>query len=87
MTQKTSYNLTHTLDYKNGYPIKHIHLPQDGEGKSLDSLLQTVGSDPWITYGEGNVYGDEEQGVQKKGKTDTFVPAHVAFDKVVCITI
>ncbi|KAJ3047590.1 EF-hand domain-containing protein 1 [Rhizophlyctis rosea] len=82
-TTKTNFHVTHTLDYKNGYPIKHIHLPKDGEGKSLDSLLQSVGSDPWITYGEGNVYGDEEQGVQKKGKTDTFIPAHVAFDKVV----
>lgn len=53
--------------------------------------MQTVGSDPWITYGEGNVDGDEvdggvgtKKGVKGKG-ADVFVPAHVAFDKVVSV--
>lgn len=47
-------------------------------------MLETVGSDPWITY------GDDLETVRCGGKgascgvdVNRFVPAHVAFDKVV----
>ncbi|KAJ3096418.1 EF-hand domain-containing protein 1 [Phlyctochytrium planicorne] len=82
---KTDYRKPHTLDYRNGYavqgrPILGIGLDPielDGEPMTPEDLLaaMSLGSDPKITYGEKQYHN--------KDVTPRFVPAHVAFDKVV----
>ncbi|KAI9105391.1 hypothetical protein DFS34DRAFT_574438 [Phlyctochytrium arcticum] len=84
---KTDFRVRHTLEYKNGYPVRHIDLPPDL--RSPQQLLQFMGSEPRITYGEENVGHDDRRmktgggGAKKVVEESKFVPAHVAFDKVV----
>ncbi|KAJ3192284.1 EF-hand domain-containing protein 1 [Irineochytrium annulatum] len=83
---KTDFRKPHSLDYNNGYavqrrPVVGIGLdPIDLSGLDQltpEELLEAmeIGSDPRITY------GDKQH--QNKSTTPRFVPAHVAFDKVV----
>ncbi|KAI8825058.1 uncharacterized protein EV422DRAFT_617490 [Fimicolochytrium jonesii] len=78
---KNDFRVPHTLDYKNGYAIKHIELPPDL--KSPHQLLKSVGSDPRITYdGHLDLERERRRGGAEAGE-GKFVPAHVVFDKVV----
>ncbi|KAJ3101596.1 EF-hand domain-containing protein 1 [Phlyctochytrium bullatum] len=82
---KTDYRKPHTLDYINGYSVQFR--PRLGVGlepiehemdmASPEELLKamSVGSDPKITYGDKRYHNKET--------VPRFVPAHVAFDKVV----
>ncbi|KAI8908804.1 hypothetical protein DFJ77DRAFT_129954 [Powellomyces hirtus] len=75
---KTDFRVRHTLDYKNGYALRHVDLPADL--RSPEMLLHTsggVGADPWITYHDRNPQPTDNVG------SVPFVPAHVLFDKVV----
>ncbi|KAI8803222.1 hypothetical protein BJ742DRAFT_857699 [Cladochytrium replicatum] len=79
---KTDYRKAHTLNYLNGYAvqfqptlgigldfIEHARLP------SPEQLVKAAGEDPRITYGDKQFH--------TKPMKPRFVPAHVAFDKVV----
>ncbi|KAJ3020680.1 EF-hand domain-containing protein 1 [Thoreauomyces humboldtii] len=77
---KNDFRVRHTLDYKNGYALRHVDLPPDLKSPEYLLRLPTgVGADPWITYGDR-----PPQASDHTGRTP-FVPAHVLFDKVVCI--
>ncbi|KAI9325977.1 hypothetical protein DFJ73DRAFT_965443 [Zopfochytrium polystomum] len=80
---KTDFRKAHTLDYLNGYaiqpnpilgigltPIPHSQLSGPAE------LLAKIKSDPRLTYGS-------KQHHHAAATIPRFVPAHVAFDKVV----
>jgi hypothetical protein len=80
--QKTDYRKPHSLDYRNGYaiqrqPILGIGLEPLEDGFPLDpvELLNEIQADPHITYGNKQFHHTPT--------TPRFVPAHVAFDKVV----
>lgn len=79
---KTDYRKPHSLDYRNGYAIQNV--PQLGIGllplesgriPDADDLLNEMQSDPRLTYGDKRYH--------RVASTPRFVPAHVAFDKVV----
>ena len=72
------------MDYRNGYAIQNV--PQLGIGllplesgriPDADDLLNEMQSDPRLTYGDKRYH--------RVASTPRFVPAHVAFDKVVSI--
>ena len=76
--QKTRFHVSNTLKYRNGYPQQHP--PTVGLGgerlkynqlseAELDELANKV---PTLTYGQA-----------KQAPPETFVPAHLAFDKKV----
>ncbi|KAJ3395881.1 EF-hand domain-containing protein 1 [Lobulomyces angularis] len=83
--QSSDYRKPHSLGYKNGYPIQKLQLlgiglePIDINTQllntSADQLLQSLGSDPKLTYGDKRFHA--------KPITPRFVPAFVALDKVV----
>ncbi|KAJ3166475.1 EF-hand domain-containing protein 1 [Geranomyces variabilis] len=74
---KTDFRLQHTLDYKNGYALRHVELPPDLKSPEVLLMMQNgVGADPWITYGDRPRTDADDRG-------KAFVPAHVVFDKVV----
>ena len=72
----------HSLGYVNGYatqpqPILGIGLQQLSIATSAtaEELLARIGSDPNLVYGNKRFFAKEP--------ANQFVPAHVAFDKVV----
>ena len=79
--QKHDFRKPHSLGYKNGYPIQIT--PKLGIGlEELETtvptpqeLLAAAGNNPSITYGDKQFHTPI--------KAPRFVPAHVAFDKVV----
>ncbi|KAJ3303625.1 EF-hand domain-containing protein 1 [Blyttiomyces sp. JEL0837] len=79
---KTDYRKPHSLDYRNGYavqrqPVLGIGLEpvEVGQLPDAEELLKEMQSDPQLTYGEKRYH--------KTVINPRFVPAHVAFDKVV----
>ncbi|KAI9209172.1 uncharacterized protein BJ171DRAFT_560984 [Polychytrium aggregatum] len=79
---KYDYRKPHSLDYVNGYAVQRAPLLGIGltplEERQLPSpeeLMSTMGTDPKITYGSKQYH--------TKKLEPRFVPAHVAFDKVV----
>lgn len=81
--QKHDFRKPHSLGYKNGYPTQIT--PKLGIGlttievnqlPSPEQLLNEAGNSPDITYGDKRFH--------KQLQAPRFVPAHVAFDKVVC---
>ncbi|KAJ3220241.1 EF-hand domain-containing protein 1 [Dinochytrium kinnereticum] len=86
LKQKTDYRKPHSLDYINGYAVQSqptLGIGLDpieigsGQPATPEELLaaMTLGSDPKITYGDKQFHNKEV--------VPRFVPAHVAFDKVV----
>ncbi|KAJ3413555.1 EF-hand domain-containing protein 1 [Chytridiales sp. JEL 0842] len=79
---KTDYRKPHSLDYRNGYavqrqPLLGIGLEPLSDNLPLDpeELLKELQADPQMTYGNKQFH--------TALSTPRFVPAHVAFDKVV----
>ncbi|TPX32330.1 hypothetical protein SmJEL517_g04501 [Synchytrium microbalum] len=79
---KTDFRKAHTLDYKNSYALqKQVRLSIGGVAHqahiqpSAQDLLQWSGKDPAITYGDKQFHAPKVE--------PRFVPAYVAFDKVV----
>ncbi|KAI8855229.1 hypothetical protein BC829DRAFT_438644 [Chytridium lagenaria] len=82
---KTDYRKPHSLDYINGYAVQSQprlgigleSIELGSEPATPEELLaaMSVGSDPRITYGDKQFHNKEV--------IPRFVPAHVAFDKVV----
>ena len=78
MLQKTRYHVSNTLKFKNGYAQQHS--PVVGLGGDMLTANQLSESDldelankmPTLTYGQA-----------KQSPPETFVPAHLAFDKKV----
>ncbi|KAJ3072372.1 EF-hand domain-containing protein 1 [Podochytrium sp. JEL0797] len=80
---KTDFRKPHSLDYRNGYaiqpsPLLGIGLTPLSTHEEIDpqDLLAQIQSDPAITYGDKQFH-------QSTLPTPRFIPAHVAFDKVV----
>ncbi|KAJ3379728.1 EF-hand domain-containing protein 1 [Entophlyctis sp. JEL0112] len=81
---KTDYRKPHSLGYKNGYPIQPQpvlgigleKLATDTHDVDPEHLLAQIQSDPAITYGNKQFH-------TMGAETPRFIPAHVAFDKVV----
>ncbi|XP_048358965.1 EF-hand domain-containing protein 1 isoform X2 [Sphaerodactylus townsendi] len=77
-SQKTAFHRSQTLNYKNGFAIKH--LPTVGIGRerlhvnqlSQAELDELSNKRPTLTYGQ-----------PKQAPPSDFIPAHVAFDKKV----
>ncbi|KAJ3078120.1 EF-hand domain-containing protein 1, partial [Quaeritorhiza haematococci] len=84
LLQQVDYRKVHTLDYKNGYSIQKV--PMLGVGlkpiettkpPKVEDLAATLGSEPALTY------RDKRFHAKNRDDMPQFVPAHVAFDKVV----
>ncbi|ORY36745.1 hypothetical protein BCR33DRAFT_663939 [Rhizoclosmatium globosum] len=80
---KTDFRKPHSLDYRNGYaiqpqPLLGIGLEPIETNEKIDpyALLEQIQSDPAITYGDKQFH-------KASLPAPRFVPAHVAFDKVV----
>ncbi|KAI9349622.1 hypothetical protein BDR26DRAFT_852481 [Obelidium mucronatum] len=80
---KTDFRKPHSLDYRNGYaiqpqPLLGIGLDPIETNETIDpnALLEQIQSDPAITYGDKQFH-------KASLPTPRFIPAHVAFDKVV----
>lgn len=80
---KTDFRKPHSLGYCNGYavqpqPLLGIGLEAIETNETIDPaiLLQQIQSDPAITYGDKQFH-------EASLPAPRFVPAHVAFDKVV----
>ncbi|KAJ1542859.1 EF-hand domain-containing protein 1, partial [Nowakowskiella sp. JEL0078] len=80
--KKTDFRKVHTLDYCNGYSVQSV--PRLGIGLTTiehtkppppTKLLKLMGQDPKITYGSKQYHFAPTK--------PRFIPAHVAFDKVV----
>lgn len=80
--QVTTFNKSHTLGYTNGYAMHKR--PTVGPGGvplpynqlSEQELDELAAYNPVLTYGQA-----------KQAPPEEFVPAYVAFDKKVCITV
>ncbi|KAJ3028205.1 UNVERIFIED_CONTAM: EF-hand domain-containing protein 1 [Siphonaria sp. JEL0065] len=80
---KTDFRKPHFLDYRNGYaiqpqPLLGIGLEPIETNETIDpaALLEQIQSDPAITYGDKQFH-------KASLPAPRFIPAHVAFDKVV----
>ncbi|TPX38933.1 hypothetical protein SeMB42_g02286 [Synchytrium endobioticum] len=79
---KTDFRKAHTLDYKNSYALqKSVKLSigaiphPANQVLPAHELISRLGNDPAITYGDKQFHTPKVE--------PTFVPAYVAFDKVV----
>nr|KAJ3415719.1 EF-hand domain-containing protein 1 [Polyrhizophydium stewartii] len=79
---KSDFRKPHSLGYVNGYPVQPkpilgigLHQIETEKTPSVEQLLEAIGSDPRLEYGDKQFFSKEAE--------PRFVPAHVAFDKVV----